>query len=215
MTIGELARLFNGHFGIGADLEVASMDGWRRDMYHDVSGAPWVMPSPNIPTLDSAIAYPGTVLFEGTNVSEGRGTTRPFELVGLPGIAPERFAARMNGLALPGVFFRPVVFEPTFHKHVKETCGGCQIHVIDRQAFRPVLTGAALTMAFRSARPEHFAWRDPPYEYEHDKMPFDILAGSSELREQIEAGTPLDDIARSWEPGVAEFANVRERFLLY
>ena len=188
MTIGELARLFNEHFGIGADLEVVAMGGWRRDMYHDTAQTPWVMPSPNIPTLDTAIVYPGTVLFEGTNVSEGRGTTRPFELVGAPGVVAERFADELNRRRLPGVFFRPAVFEPTFHKHARQSCGGCQIHVLDRETFRPVLTGVALVAAFRAADPERFRWRDPPYEYEHEKLPFDILAGSSELREQIEVG---------------------------
>ena len=215
MTIGELARLFNDHFAIGADLEVMPMGGWRREMYHDTAGAPWVMPSPNIPTLDSAIAYPGTVLFEGTNVSEGRGTTRPFELVGAPGIGAERFADGMNRLGLPGAIFRPAVFEPTFHKYARETCDGCQIHVRDRQAFRPVLTGVALTAAFRAADPDRFAWRDPPYEYEHTKLPFDILAGSSDVREQIEHGMPIAEIGRSWEAGVQAFAKIRERFLLY
>jgi uncharacterized protein YbbC (DUF1343 family) len=173
------------------------------------------MPSPNMPTLDSAIVYPGTVLFEGTNVSEGRGTTRPFELVGLPGIGAERFADDMNALELPGVFFRPAVFEPTFHKHAKIACGGCQIHVLDRRAFKPVLTGVALTAAFERAGAGHFAWRDPPYEYEHVKLPFDILAGSSGVREQIESGVAAKEIARSWESGVAEFMKLRERFLLY
>jgi uncharacterized protein YbbC (DUF1343 family) len=214
MTIGELARLFNEHFGIGAELEVIAMEGWRRDTFHDEAGAPWVMPSPNIPTLDSAIVYPGTVLFEGTSVSEGRGTTRPFELVGAPPIAAERFAERLNQRKLPGVFFRPVVFEPTFHKHAKRPCGGCQIHVLDRRAFRPVLTGVALVEAFRAEDPQ-FAWRDPPYEYEAEKLPFDILAGSSELREQIEAGVPAEEIARSWEPSVAAFERIRQKFLLY
>ena len=215
MTIGELARLFNEHFGAGADLEVVPMEGWRREMYHDEARAPWVMPSPNLPTLDSAVAYPGTVLFEGTNLSEGRGTTRPFELVGAPGIAAEAFAEAMNRRQLPGVFFRPAVFEPTFHKHAKVACGGCQIHVLDRQTFRPVLIGVALVAALRDAAPDRFAWRDPPYEYEPEKMPFDILAGSSELREQIDAGARLDDIARSWEPGIAGFLKIRERFLMY
>ena len=215
MTIGELARLFNDHFGIGADLEVVPMGGWRRQMYHDEADVTWVMPSPNIPTLDSAIVYPGTVLFEGTNVSEGRGTTRPFELVGAPSIIAERFADEMNRRQLPGVFFRPAVFEPTFHKHATVSCGGCQIHVRDRQAFRPVLTGVALTVAFRAALADRFTWRDPPYEYEHEKMPFDILAGSSELRGQIEAGLPVEEIGRSWQPGVAQFLKLRERFLLY
>jgi uncharacterized protein YbbC (DUF1343 family) len=214
MTIGELARLFNEHFGIGAELDVVAMEGWRRDMYHDTAGAPWVMPSPNMPTLDTAIVYPGTVLFEGTNVSEGRGTTRPFELVGAPEINAERFAAGLNARALPGVVFRPAVFEPTFHKHAKLGCGGCQIHVTDRSVFRPVMTGAALVAACRSAD-SGFKWRDPPYEYEHVKLPFDILAGSSELREQIEAGVNVREIARSWEPAVADFNRVRSHFLLY
>jgi uncharacterized protein YbbC (DUF1343 family) len=215
MTIGELAGLFNDHFGIGAELDVVTMEGWRREMYHDEAHAPWVMPSPNIPTLDSAIVYPGTVLFEGTNISEGRGTTRPFELVGAAGIVAERFADAMNRRQVPGAFFRPAVFEPTFHKYAKASCGGCQIHVLDRRRFQPVFTGVALVDAFRVASPGRFEWRDPPYEYEHDKMPFDILAGSSELREQIEAGVPVDRIARSWEPGVADFMKVRDRFLLY
>ena len=214
MTIGELARLFNEHFGIGADLEVILMQGWRRSMYHEEAKAPWVMPSPNIPTVDSAIVYPGTVLFEGTSVSEGRGTTRPFELVGAPGIVAERFAEALNAQAMPGVYFRPAVFEPTFHKHARSSCGGCQVHVLDRAAFRPVLTGVALTAAFRAASPG-FSWRPPPYEYEHDKLPFDILAGSSELREQIEAGVPAAAIAASWQPATAEFSALRAKFLLY
>jgi uncharacterized protein YbbC (DUF1343 family) len=214
MTIGELARLFNEHFGIGADLEVIPMQGWRREMYHDDARAPWVMPSPNIPTLDSAIAYPGTVLFEGTSVSEGRGTTRPFELIGAPCVVAERFAEQLNAKQLPGVVFRPAVFEPTFHKHAKASCGGCQIHVTDRGAFRPVLTGVALLEAFRAAT-RTFAWREPPYEYERVKAPFDILAGSSTLREQLEAGVPAKEIARSWESSVEEFQRVRGKFLIY
>jgi uncharacterized protein YbbC (DUF1343 family) len=215
LTIGELAHLFNEHFGIGADLQVMPMGGWRREMFHDTAEAPWVMPSPNIPTLDTAIVYPGTVLFEGTSVSEGRGTTRPFELVGTPGVAAERFADTLNGQGLPGVTFRPAVFEPTFHKHAHQSCGGCQIHVVDRDRFRPVLTGVALIAAFHAAARDGFRWRDPPYEYEREKLPFDILAGSAELREQIEAGVPVEEIARSWDAGVAEFGRLRNRFLLY
>jgi uncharacterized protein YbbC (DUF1343 family) len=215
MTIGELARLFNDEFGIGADLDVIPMEGWNRGMYFDATGVPWVLPSPNIPTLDSAIVYPGTVLFEGTNVSEGRGTTRPFELVGAPWVDAEAFAAGLNGLGLPGVRFRPAVIEPTFHKHALTSCGGCQIHVLDRATFRPVETGVALLAAFRAADPDRFGWRDPPYEYEHDKLPIDILAGSTGLREQLEAGTPAREIARSWEEPVSRFLRTRERFLLY
>jgi uncharacterized protein YbbC (DUF1343 family) len=215
MTIGELARLFNDEFGIGADLEVVPMEGWRREMYHEDTHLPWVMPSPNIPTNDTAVVYPGTVLFEGSNVSEGRGTTRPFELVGAPWVMAERFADAMNRLDLPGARFRPALFEPTFHKHAKVGCGGCQIHVLDRAIFRPAETGVALLAAFRAADPSQFAWRPPPYEYEHEKLPIDILAGSSDLRTQIEAGTPAREIARSWEPSVAEFGRVRKQYLAY
>src|SRR6266850_3463733 len=215
MTIGELAQLFNTEFGIGADLEVIDIHGWTRGMYFDVTELPWVMPSPNMPTLDTAIVYPGTVLFEGTNVSEGRGTTRPFETTGAPWPVAERFAEQMNALGLGGVFFRPAVFEPTFQKHAKTTCAGCQMHVLDRRAFKPVEAGVALIKAFRDAGPGQFAWRQPPYEYERTKMPIDILAGSSELREQIEAGLIARDIARSWTGPVNEFNKIRERYLLY
>ena len=153
MTIGELARFFNDYFEINAPLEVVDMQGWSRSMYFDQTGLPFVMPSPNIPTLDSAIVYPGTVLFEGTMASEARGTTRPFELVGAPWVEAERFAEAMNARRLPGVYFRPAVFEPTFQKHAKKTCGGCQIHVLDRNAFKPVLTGVALIDAIKAAGP--------------------------------------------------------------
>jgi uncharacterized protein YbbC (DUF1343 family) len=215
MTIGELARLFNEHFAIGASLEVVKMEGWRREMYADATDLPWVMPSPNMPTLDTAIVYPGTVLFEGILISEGRGTTRPFELIGAPWIEAESFARRMNALELPGTYFRPAVFEPTFQKHAKQTCGGCQIHVTDRKTFQPVLVGVALIAMFHQVDPARFAWRQPPYEYEHDKMPIDILAGSETLRGQIESGTSARDIAASWKTDEDAFRKLRQPFLLY
>jgi len=215
MTIGELARLFNEHFAIGASLEVVQMEGWRREMYSDATDLPWVMPSPNMPTLDTAIVYPGTVLFEGILISEGRGTTRPFELIGAPWIEAESFARRMNALTLPGAYFRPAVFEPTFQKHAKQTCGGCQIHVTDRRQFQPVLVGVALIAMFHQVDPARFAWRQPPYEYEHDKMPIDILAGSDMLRRQIEAGTSAREIAASWKQDEESFRGLRAPFLLY
>jgi uncharacterized protein YbbC (DUF1343 family) len=215
MTIGELARLFNAEFGLGATLEVVEMEGWRREMFADETGLPWVMPSPNMPTLETAVVYPGTVLFEGTLLSEGRGTTRPFELVGAPWIDAESFAAAMNGAGLDGAYFRPAGFEPTFQKHAKQPCGGCQIHVTDRQTFKPVLAGVALIDMFRRFDAKKFAWRQPPYEYEHDKMPIDILAGSDVLRKQIEAGAPLSEIAASWADDEAAFRRTREPYLLY
>jgi uncharacterized protein YbbC (DUF1343 family) len=173
------------------------------------------MPSPNMPTLDTALVYPGTVLLEGTNVSEGRGTTRPFELVGAPWVLPEAFADALNGLDLPGVRFRPVVFEPTFHKHAKKACGGCQIHVLDRSVFRPVETGVALLEAFQSAGPDRFSWRDPPYEYEREKLAIDVLSGSTDLRTQIESGLRAREIASSWTEAVNAFVELRQQFLLY
>ena len=215
LTVGELARLFNEHFGIGAKLEVVTMDGWRRASYGDEAGAPWVMPSPNMPTLDTAIVYPGTVLLEGTLASEGRGTTRPFEVVGAPWVHAESFADRLNSHGLPGVVFRPVVFEPTFQKHHGATCGGCQIHVTDRAVFRPVVTGVAVIEELRRANPTSYAWRPPPYEYEHRLMPIDILAGSSRMREQIDAGASAESIAQGWRFDEDAFRATRAPFLLY
>ena len=215
MTIAELARLFNEHHGIHAELEVVPMEGWSRDMYWDATDLPWVMPSPNMPTLDTAIVYPGTVLYEGTMLSEGRGTTRPFELIGAPWLDGDRLAESMNRVGLEGVHFRGVTFEPTFQKHARVTCGGCQIHVTSRAEFLPVKAGVSLLReCFRSA-PDRFAWRDPPYEYEHDKMPIDILAGSPTLRQQVEQQMPLEEIVASWRPGVAEFEEIRRNYLLY
>jgi uncharacterized protein YbbC (DUF1343 family) len=215
LTIGELARFLNAQYGLGADLEVTAMTGWDRAMYWEATGLPWVMPSPNMPTVDTAVVYPGTVLFEGTPLSEGRGTTRPFELVGAPGIDAEAFAGAMNGAGLPGVVFRPVVFEPTFQKHAGQACGGCQIHVTDRAAFRPVVTGVALLAELRARLGDRYAWRPPPYEYEHDKLPFDILAGSDRLRTQIEAGMSARDIAASWTDDEADFTRESAPFLMY
>jgi uncharacterized protein YbbC (DUF1343 family) len=215
MTIGELARLFNDHFGIGADLEVVPMEGWRREMYFDHTGLPWVIPSPNMPTLDTTIVFPGAVLFEGTNISEGRGTTRPFELLGAPWIDGERLVEAMNRRQLAGVRFRPVFFEPTFQKHAGATCGGCQIHVTDRASFRPVMTGVALIEEFRRQDPGRFGWKPPPYEYEHERLAVDLLFGSDALRRDLEAGRTAAQIASSWDAEVSRFLPVRDKYLLY
>ena len=215
MTIGELATLFNEHFGIGADLEVVTMEGWSRQMYHDETGCPWVMPSPNLPTLDSVTAYPGCVLLEGTNLSEGRGTTRPFELAGAPWVDGDRLATRVNGQSLPGVRARAVTFEPAFQKHAGRTCGGCQLHVTDRRVFQPVITAVALVAACRAQDADRFMWREPPYEYEQEKRPIDILSGSDRLRTQIDAEVAPAEIAASWEPDLTAFESIRRRYLLY
>jgi uncharacterized protein YbbC (DUF1343 family) len=215
LTIGELARLFNDAFGINAALDVIPLEGWRRSMYFDETGLPWVMPSPNLPTLDSAIVYPGAVLFEGTMLSEGRGTTRPFELVGAPWIDGDRLAHAMNARGLPGVHFRAVFFEPTFQKHARQTCGGCQIHVLDRTRFEPVRTAVDLIAEFRAQNPARFAWREPPYEYEHEKAPIDILYGSDRLRTAIEAGKSSAALSAEWRADSDAFRREREKSLLY
>ena len=212
LTIGELARLFNDEFGIGADLEVEPMTGWRRSMYFDETGLPWILPSPNLPTLDTLVVYPGMVLLEGTNLSEGRGTTRPFELFGAPWLDGARLAARLNEIGLPGVRFRPAGFEPTFQKHANTACGGCQIHVIDRRAFRPIRTALAILDACHEAAPSDFAWRQPPYEYEAARMPIDLLWGSDSLRRCVDAGAPL--LNELTEPS-ADFLELRSRYLRY
>jgi len=215
LTIGELARLFNDEFGVHCSLDVVPLAGWRRSMYYDETGVPWVMPSPNIPTLDSASVYPGAVLFEGTKLSEGRGTTRPFELIGAPWIDGDRLADAMNARNLSGVHFRPVFFEPTFQKHAKQTCGGCQIHVLDRQRFRPVRAAVELIAEFRRQAPDRFAWREPPYEYEHEKQPIDILFGSDRLRKTIDAGADIEAFVASWKQDEEEFRRLRQKYLLY
>jgi uncharacterized protein YbbC (DUF1343 family) len=215
LTIGEAARIFNDHFGIHAAVDVVPMDGWSRAMYYDATGLPWVLPSPNIPTLDTAIVYPGAVLFEGTLLSEGRGTTRPFELIGAPWIDGERFAEALNARRLPGVYFRPAFFEPTFHKHAKVLCGGCQIHVTDREAFEPMRVAVEMLAEFRREAPSEKLWRDPPYEYEHVKPPIDILYGSDRLRTGIDAGEDPASIVKDWRRDEEAFRELRRTFLLY
>ena len=215
LTIGEAARLFNDHFGVNAAVDVVPMDGWTRSMYFDQTGLPWVLPSPNIPTLDTAIVYPGGVLFEGTTLSEGRGTTRPFELIGAPWIDGERFADAMNRRNLPGVWFRPVFFEPTFHKHAQQLSGGCQVHVTDRSAFRSMRVAVEMLEEFRKESPEQTLWRDPPYEYETVKPPIDILYGSDRLRRGIDAGHPASSIVADWPRDEDRFRALRRKYLLY
>ncbi len=215
LTIGELARLFNDQFGIAAAVDVVPMEGWDRSMYFEDTGLPWVLPSPNIPTRETTVVYPGAVLFEGVMLSEGRGTTRPFELIGAPWIDGDRFADEMNNRRLAGVTFRPVFFEPTFHKFAKETCGGCQIHVTDRMAFRPLRVAVELLAEFHREDPKRFAWRDPPYEYEHEKPPIDILYGSDRLRLAIEADEDPGAIAADWVRDEDAFEALRSSYLLY
>jgi uncharacterized protein YbbC (DUF1343 family) len=215
MTLGELARMFNEHFEIGCDLEVLTMEGWERGHWIDETDAPWVMPSPNIPTLDSATVFPGTVHFEGTQLSEGRGTTRPFELVGAPYINPEEYARTLNQMNLAGVFFRSCIFRPTFQKHGGVSCGGVQLHVTDRNTFEPVTSGLAMVKAAYDLYGPEFRWKEPPYEYVYDRNPFDVIAGTSSIREAFEQGSTIEEIQKSWTEPLRNFMKVRERYLLY
>lgn len=215
MTVGELALMFNDKFEIGCDLNVIPMLGYDRSMWFDQTSAPWVIPSPNMPTRETATVYPGTVYVEGTRLSEGRGTTRPFEINGAPYADAHEVAANLNNLKLPGVYFRPHSFMPTFQKHVGQLCHGVQIHVLDRLSFKPVISGIALIKTFHDLYPDNFEWQQPPYEYVHDRLPFDVIAGTSRLREQIESGHSVDAIARSWHDDEASFDEQRRPYLLY
>jgi uncharacterized protein YbbC (DUF1343 family) len=215
MTTGELAMFLNSEFGIRCDLTVVAMEGWRRSFWFDQTGLPWVQPSPNLPTLDSVIVYPGSVLVEGTCLSEGRGTTRPFEIIGAPFINSRSFAARLNALNLPGVWFRPAYFQPTFQKWAGTMCGGIHIHVGDREAFEPYLTGIAILSAANALYPEFFGWRNPPYEYEETKLPIEILCGCDAVPKMIRKGVSPHDIKQTWQGDVAGFLLRRSPYLLY
>lgn len=215
MTVCELGRMFNEKFGIGCDLECIEMTGWSRELWYDRTDGPWVLPSPNMPTLDAATVFPGSVHLEGTQMSEGRGTTRPFELVGAPYVDADKFAAALNALGLTGVYFRSCVFLPTFQKHAGKACGGVQIHVTDRDTFEPALTGIAVVKTAFDLYGDDFKWKEPPYEYEYDRNPFDLISGTSKVREAIEQGTALESLKASWEAPLAEFASLRQGFLLY
>jgi uncharacterized protein YbbC (DUF1343 family) len=215
LTVGELALLFNREFGIGCDLTVVPMEGWKRQYWYDDTGLAWVQPSPNLPTLDSAVVYPGMVLVEGTNLSEGRGTTRPFEYIGAPYITACDYAERLNSFGLPGVHFRAAHFQPTFQKWAGSMCGGVQVHVSDRERFEPYLTGITVIETARKMYPDRFDWRQPPYEYEYEKRPIDLLCGGPRVPSMIESGTDPRKIRESWSEDVASFARRRVPYLIY
>lgn len=200
LTIGEMAQHLNRALNIGADVHVVRMQGWQRRMHWSATGRVWIGPSPNLPRVHGVDVYPGQVLIEGTNLSEGRGTTMPFELCGAPFIEPMRLLEELEQYALPGVVFRPVRFEPTFQKAQGVSCGGLCLHVVDRLAFRPYRTTLAILTSVRSLWPEDFQWRMPPYEYETTLMPIDILTGNRDVRATIDVGARPDDIARLAAP---------------
>ncbi len=215
MTVGELARFFNDEFNIKCELEIIKLDGWDRKNYLDETDAPWVIPSPNMPTVDTAVVFPGTVYFEGTQVSEGRGTTRPFEFVGADFINAYDFADALSEIGLEGVIFRPTNFQPTFQKYAGKSCGGVFVHVTDRRKFKPVITGVAMVKTLFDMYPNRFKWKEPPYEYEFERNPFDVIAGNTRLRQAFENGDSLNEIKACWENDEKLFSEIRKKYLLY
>ena len=215
LTIGELAVLFNDHFEIGCDLEVIPMNGWNRSMLFADTGLPWVAPSPNLPTPVSAMVYPGQVIWEGTNVSEGRGTTQPFELFGAPYIDVAKITAALGATEIPGVIFRPVVFEPASNKWRDTPCNGFQIHVTDPLRYRPYKTTLHLLRAIMAQHRGQFEWKPPPYEYEFERLPIDLIIGDRSIREQLENMDPIDVIEAGWQDNLNHFKNISREFQLY
>jgi uncharacterized protein YbbC (DUF1343 family) len=215
MTPGELALLFRAELALDVDLQVVRLGGWRRAMHFEDTGLPWVMTSPNIPTVDTAFVYPGGCLIEGTNLSEGRGTTRPFELVGAPWLDGPALARALERERLPGVRFRAAAFKPTFQKHKDLMCHGVQLHVTDRGRFPAFLTYLLLIHHARRQDPKRFAWRDPPYEYEHVKRPIDILCGTNGIRTAIEKGVSPKQLVPGFRRDSAAFRRRRRAYLLY
>lgn len=215
LTLGEVARHLTLVHGLGGAVNVVEMRGWRRAMLWEDTGLPWVAPSPNMPTPDTARVYPGGCLVEGTNLSEGRGTTRPFEWVGAPWLDAHAYASALAAEDLPGVTFRPARFRPTFHKWAGRLCGGVQLHVTDRARFKPFLTGLAVVAVARRLAPRAFRWRRPPYEFERRRLPIDILLGTDTIRRALERGRPLRELEQSWQAALRGWRRSRARSLIY
>ena len=215
MTIGELALLFNERFKIGCNLDVIAMKGWRRSMFFQQTGLPWVPPSPNLPRPISAMVYPGQVIWEGTNVSEGRGTTLPFELFGAPYIIPEKILSAIKPEFVPGIILREVLFEPTANKWQAQACKGFQIHVTDPNEFRPYQTSLHLLQAVILHHRTAFKWKQPPYEYDTQRLPIDLIIGDRSIRERLENLESIDQIIESWQPKLNEFKGISRGFYLY
>ena len=215
LTIGELARLFNDHFDIGCELHVTPMSGWKREMLFQDTGIAWIPPSPNLPTPTSALVYPGQVLWEGTNISEGRGTTQPFEIFGAPFLNTAQLEALTPKEKLAGVHLRPLAFEPASDKWEKNLCIGFQLHITNTTLYRPYITTIMLIQAVVSAYSDSFQWKSPPYEYEFEKLPFDIITGDPAVRKAIENMDPVEDLEKTWAEDLKCFEEIRRPYLLY
>jgi uncharacterized protein YbbC (DUF1343 family) len=214
LTFAELGLLFNREFGIGAEYHVIPMQGWQRSMHFPETGLPWVFPSPNMPDYTASLAYPGQVIWEGTNISEGRGTCFPFTLFGAPWIKPEDVLSFAVQTPLPGCLFRPLQFEPTFNKFKGEVCHGFQLHITDARMFKPYRTALVFLQAVIRLYSE-FAYKEPPYEYEFEKLPMDLILGSKTIRKRLEAGESISDLEQSWQDALDDFAGMRESYFLY
>lgn len=213
LTAGELAGLFATRHP--CSLDVVPMEGWRRAAWYDDTGLPWVAPSPNMPTPDTAAIYPGLCLLEGTNLSEGRGTTRPFEIFGAPWLDPDRYAAALNAAELPGVRFRPLLFRPMFQKHAGTVCGGVQVHVTDRGRLEPVLLGLTTIAVARDLEPERFRWRTERYEFVSDRPAIDLLAGTDAWRIALDAGAAPRALLADTGAALATFEETARAVRLY
>jgi len=215
LTIGELALLVNRQFEIGCDLEVVAMKNWTRSMYFTDTGLHWVPPSPNLPTPISTMVYPGQVLWEGTNISEVRGTAQPFEIFGAPFMDPQRFLSDTGGTDLTGAVLRETAFKPTADKWKNQLCHGYQIHITNRHEFRPYIAGLTLLQAVIRYHSGQFEWKSPPYEYEFKRLPIDLIIGNKKIRKQIETGESVVEIKASWQAELDEFRKISREFYLY
>ena len=215
LTIGELCNLINKEYRLGGTIRIIRMNGWRRPNYHHETGLPWTMPSPNMPSFDTALVYPGLCLLEGTNISEGRGSTRPFEVFGSPWIDPFAFAESINRRKIPGAHFRPTFFIPQFGKYRDRLCGGAQIYVKDRERFQPFSTGLEIIRTVKRLYPKRFRWRMPPYEFEKKRLPIDILCGNSWIRKALENNRSIPYLRMRWEKDLNRFKKMRSKYLLY
>jgi len=214
-TMGEILTLIASENGISDNLEIIPMSGWQRDMFWGDTGLPWINPSPNMPSPEASLIYPGGCLIEATNISEGRGTVAPFYQYGAPWIDAYDLAAAMDAERLPGVVFRPCFFQPTSNKYSNEKCQGVFLHITDRSSFRPAITFYNLIRAVKNLFPEKFTWRKPPYEYEYDKLPIDILTGGVRFREAIEEDIGWGKISDLWSENEKNFQKKRQQFLIY
>lgn len=215
LTMGEMALIFRQVCGIESEVEIVPMQGWRRGMTWQETGLRWLMPSPNMPLPETAQVYPGQVLWEGTNLSEGRGTCRPFEIFGAPFLNPRLVAERLPEAAISGFHMQEITFRPTFHKWQGETCRGFMLHIQDLHACRPYFAAVAVLQAVLKIHGEEFAWRDPPYEYEYERLPIDLILGDSRLRRSIENGEDLFEIREGWIKEHEDYLHWRRPFLLY